>query len=492
MPSTVTRIETNSSKDNLTIYSKIKNPLAVSAYFFYYSNGYGSGFYAPVQNSTFYIPKGTKEKYIRSDFAKYSVIYDYHYNFTRPCNNIFIEYYDVDSIICREKIMLYKGECDTINPQILPDANLVSWINYSSSNSNIVSVDKNGAIYGLDFGESVITVTPKLLIEDLETKTASCLVKVIQHPEGVTVDSTFDIHVGESKQLIARTLPLNTTDDNITFTCNDSTIAKVSMNGKVTGVSRGSCVITATSVDGGYTAQCKVTVSLPVDGVVLEMHGLSLNVGDSEQLYANVLPVNADNKQLIWTTTDSEIAEVDAYGNVMAKKCGVAFVKATSVDNPLATDSCKVTVLQPVTGIVLNQNICELHYIGETMQLVATVLPSDASNKEVRWVSTNESVCVVSNGSVVAVGHGTCVIIATTVDGNHIATCNVSVVNNSSLHGDVNNDGKVNIGDVADVIDLLLGVGTTSVDEYPNADVDGDGSITIADAAEILDILLNN
>ena len=63
----------------------------------------------------------------------------------------------------------------------------------------------------------------------------------------------------------------------------------------------------------------------------------------------------------------------------------------------------------------------------------AIVSPNDASNKEVNWKSSNESVCVVSNGMVVAVGEGTCVIIATSVDGGYIATCTVVVSNDTSI-----------------------------------------------------------
>ena len=71
--------------------------------------------------------------------------------------------------------------------------------------------------------------------------------------------------------------------------------------------------------------------------------------------------------------------------------------------------------------------------IGESFSLEAIVSPNDASNKEVNWKSSNESVCIVSNGTVVAVGEGTCVIIATSVDGGFIATCTVVVSNDTSI-----------------------------------------------------------
>ena len=186
---------------------------------------------------------------------------------------------------------------------------------------------------------------------------------------------------------------------------------------------------------------------------------------------------------------DYSIVDVDNDGNVTAKKRGVAFVKATSEDNPLAVDSCKVTVNQPVTGITLNYKNYELHQIGETLQLVATVLPEDASNKEVRWVSSNESVCIVANGTVVAVGYGTSVVIATTVDGNYMATCTVTVVEGADLPGDVNHDGEVNVADINIIIDIILG-GNVDDQTRERADVNGDGEVNIADINAIIGIIL--
>gem|GEM_PF-4666651 len=65
--------------------------------------------------------------------------------------------------------------------------------------------------------------------------------------------------------------------------------------------------------------------------------------------------------------------------------------------------------------------------IGTSTQLVATIEPADAVNQQVKWASSNESVCIVANGNVVAVGYGTSIVIATTVDGSYMATCKVTV-----------------------------------------------------------------
>ena len=63
----------------------------------------------------------------------------------------------------------------------------------------------------------------------------------------------------------------------------------------------------------------------------------------------------------------------------------------------------------------------------------ATVLPEDASNKEVKWSSSNETICMVSQGKVIATGYGTAVVIASTVDGGFLASCVVKVEDTSAI-----------------------------------------------------------
>lgn len=100
-----------------------------------------------------------------------------------------------------------------------------------------------------------------------------------------------------------------------------------------------------------------------------------------------------------------------------------------------------------VTGIELDQSSISLTEIGENVQLTANVLPHDATNKNVRWSSSNPSVAIVSKGNVVCVGYGTAVILATTEDGGFMATCVVNVA--SGIEGIENNKNvKVNDGTI--------------------------------------------
>ena len=418
---------------NLTIYSFIEDPESVPSYTHEYSStGYQSYnyYWSAIANSIFYIPKGTMEKYLKSDFAtKLKRTGEVNGNILSGKNeNIFIEYYDIERTEVNPEMTLYKGECKSLEVTILPDANLVSWINYSSSNSDIVSVDSEGNILANDYGQADVSATPHVFIEGLETKTGVCHVKVIAHTEGLDMPSTFSVHIGEEKTLEAKTLPLDYSDNQIVFESSDPTIAFVDEDGTIVGKSKGTCIITATSVDGGFTATCEVTVLQPVEAATLETHGMEMKVGDNKDLYCNLQPATADNKAIVWQSSDENIATVDNSGSVTALKAGTVYIRAISEDNPEAKDSCKVTVLQPVKGITLNYSTYEVNAIGESFVLEATISPEDASNKEIKWTSSDESVCIVSNGTVVVTGFGTCVIIASTNDGNYIATCTINSV----------------------------------------------------------------
>lgn len=110
-----------------------------------------------------------------------------------------------------------------------------------------------------------------------------------------------------------------------------------------------------------------------------------------------------------------------------------------SVENNEVKNQCEVVVIQPVSGIVLDREELVLSEIGQPYQLLASVLPEDATNKRVKWSSFNENVCrVYADGSVVAVANGESIVMAETVDGGFFATCNIKVIDGSTGISDEN------------------------------------------------------
>lgn len=395
-------------------YSTIEHPENVKG-----TIGYTSGC------GTLYVPKGTKALYEKSIFKYFTII-----------ENIAPESIAIDM----DKVRLHTGETHTLSATVLPSDAINTSVKWSSLNEDIAEVDSTGKVTAKGLGTAkIVATTYDGLLAD------TCLVYVFEHTSGVSCDQTVSLYIGEQKNVNANTLPLNTSDGKLTYYSNNESVAVVDANGNVKGVSKGSCVITATSVDGGYTATCTVKVMQPVTEVKLEKHETTLNVGDTEELRAQVSPTDADNKQLVWRSEDESIATVNAEGKVKGMKAGTVRIYVKSADNEELSDYCTITVLQPVTGVTFDQTSITLTSIGATCQLIATVHPEDASNKEVRWTSGNAGVAYVSgNGSVVAMGDGSTVVMATTVDGGYLATCTVTVATSSAGIDNLNADADSN------------------------------------------------
>lgn len=163
---------------------------------------------------------------------------------------------------------------------------------------------------------------------------------------------------------------------------------------------------------------------------------LSISVGDEYNLNSNYTfstNISGLNKADIkWSVSDESLIGIQRNENgdlvLHGKKAGQAYVYAEFPGYPDSKDSCVVNINQPVTGVNLNVAELVIYDIGTQSQLVATVLPDDATNKNITWKSSDESVCYISNnGTIIATGYGTAIIIVTTEDGGHVAYCNVKV-----------------------------------------------------------------
>ncbi len=336
---------------------------------------------------------------------------------------------------------MYANETYNLTAEIIPENTTFKDVIWTSSDDSILPISRTGVCSAKTPGEVQIIV----MSEDKSCKETKAI-HIYSHTTGVSLsESSIAMNVGETQSLRASTLPLETSDGLIEWSTNNDKIASVDNNGVVTAKGRGTCTITATSVDGGYTAECIVTVMQPVEVLTLEKHTITLKNGETEKMFAQITPETADNKSVVWTSTNEEVAKVDENGNVKALKAGETWIKAVSVDNEEAKDSCKVIVLQSVTGIMLDHSTYQLNAIGESFGLQATIEPSDASNQNIKWSSSNESVCIVSRGTVIAVGFGTSVIIANTEDGGYVATCIVTVVDGSDVASVKSEDESIQI-----------------------------------------------
>ena len=355
---------------------------------------------------------------------------------------------------------------------------------------------------------------------------------------------------GAKEQLTATVLPEGATDKTVTWTSSDPTVATVDENGLVTAVAAGAATITATTNDGtSLEASCAVTVVVPAASIALNKTETAIAVEAQEQLTVTVLPEDATDKTVTWTSSDPSVATVDENGLVTAVGNGTATITATTNDGTNLTATCEVTVETPISSYLTLTDVSGL--IG-----ARCVLPISMSNTEsikglqfdLRLpdgvtVATNEydemmftltsrahsshavSANRLGNGDYRVVvsslsaktfsgTEGVIMNVTLSVDNNQVAgdyevklfsivlntADNVSIKPNGmtatlSLSdvapGDVNGDGSINVTDVGMVIDHIL-EHTPAGFIAEAADINGDGDINVTDVGLIIDIILSD
>ena len=242
---------------------------------------------------------------------------------------------------------------------------------------------------------------------------------------------------GETETLVATVMPENATDKSVVWESGNESVATVSQEGLVTAVGEGKATITVKTNDGGFSASCEVTVKkkvIAVTGVKLSAASMTLREGDKGTLTATVEPANATNKNVEWWTSDLDVVSVTSTsggsnGYVEARGAGKATVTVKTEDGEFSA-SCEITVEKkevPVTGIALDHSSLLLP-VGNTYALKAHVQPSNATDQDIKWGSSNGGVATVDQtGKVTAVAAGTVDILATLA--GKFARCTVQVDN---------------------------------------------------------------
>ena len=294
---------------------------------------------------------------------------------------------------------------------------------------------------------------------------------------------SIDLLKGNQCQLTAAVSPANATPKTISWVSTNNSVARV-INGIVTAVSVGECDVIATCV--GKQDICHVTVTeIEPTTIVLNQDTAVIEVNHQLTLTATVLPDSATYNTVTWSSTDESIATVND-GVVTAQKAGTCDIIARCRD---LTATCHVTVVNQTIVISLDEEEIEL-----LPNHIITLTPSASPVMPQGFTVTSSDPTVaaarVVNGKVQVVGikEGTTTITVGAVDGTAVpATCFVTVY---TERGDVNMDGFINISDVTDMIDYLLGAEMTDF-KGDNADLNGDGKISISDVTDLIDYILS-
>ena len=219
--------------------------------------------------------------------------------------------------------------------------------------------------------------------------------------------------------------------------------------------------------------------SVKVEEIKVNKDKVTITVGDTFDLVTTILPENAFNKNVIWSSADNSIATV-VNGKVTAVKAGSTVITVKSEDGKAQTSINVLVNPLKVKEIKVNKEVLNMT-AGDTFDLIAVVYPENASNKELKWSSTNTNVVTVDNGKVTAIGAGSAMIRVESVDGGMaVAAINVSVIE-LGLPGDIDADGKINIVDLIHLRKHLAGITVLTGDYYKRADFNKDGLVNIVD-----------
>ena len=282
---------------------------------------------------------------------------------------------------------------------------------------------------------------------------------------GISLDrSSISVSIGSSEQLNASVKPENAQNKTVHWESSNPAVASISA-GLVTAKSKGTAIITARTDDGGYTATCTVTVSQPVTGISLNQLSISIIKGKTYQLSASIQPSGASNRNVTWSSSNSNIATVSSSGKVSAKAAGTATITVTTKDGS-KTAKCTVTVKNEpikVTGVSLNRSQITL-FAGKSENLTAAVKPSNAANKGITWQSSNTNVATVdSGGRITARAEGTATITVKTNDNGKTAKCTVTV---KPYNSNIKSTGQLVLGDANRKMNVSFDANWLNTDSY--------------------------
>ncbi len=233
----------------------------------------------------------------------------------------------------------------SIEATVSPDNATDPRLEWSSSNPEIATVTDYGFVNLLAVGDAMITVTAL----DGSGVTATCNVTVLPIlPEYVDVyPSSAEGVRGETLQLTANVYPENTTDKTVTWSSDSPEVAVVDANGLVEMLTPGEAVVTATV--GDVVGECRITVNpVFVEQILLTPEFVEAVEGTEITLMAEVIPIDADNTTLEWSSDNEAVATVSQEGVVNILAPGEAIVTAAATDGSLVKGQSVVTGISGV------------------------------------------------------------------------------------------------------------------------------------------------
>lgn len=230
---------------------------------------------------------------------------------------------------------LYVGESKQVLVNSSPDGTMPKGLVWSTPET-LISVTNEGVVTGIREGNTTLTVTTN------DSKVSKTIVVRVMSPISIEEDS-YTFFKGYNIKLNLKYLSDEAKGKQLVWESSDPSIVSVSSDGVVTAIKGGTVTVTVKDSENRYEAKCSIVVLVSVESVALNVTDLHLPKGKTFKLTANILPEDAENKNVNWKTSDSSVVSVDDSGLIQGIKLGSAIITATTEDGQL-TASCKVEV----------------------------------------------------------------------------------------------------------------------------------------------------
>ena len=350
--------------------------------------------------------------------------------------------------ISQETATLKVGETVELTATVMPEDATDKTVSWTSSDEAVATVDAEGKVTAVALGEATISAT----CGEVSTY---CTVTVVATPaESITISQeTATLKVGETVELTATVMPEDATDKTVSWTSNDEAVATVDAEGKVTAIALGEATVTATC--GEVSTYCTVTVvATPAESITISQETATLKVGETVELTATVMPEDATDKTVSWTSNDEAVATVDAEGKVTAVALGEAEITATAADGSGISANCLVTVNPVLAESLIISPESWNGVANESFRITAVVKPDNTTDKTLMWSTNDATIATVDdNGLVSVLKEGSCRITVATVDGSNLtAECIITGMSGIDCIFDVD-DAKA---DVYNIKGMLL------------------------------------
>lgn len=323
------------------------------------------------------------------------------------------------------------GDVARLSFQAEPAGATILKVIWTSSDERIATVDQSGTVTGLKRGTVRLIATAA----DGSDAQASFSLKVTQNPERLILSqSELTVDTGRNAAVRASVEPKDADVKKVRWSSSDESIAKVATDGRITGIRPGTCTVYCVSEAApSVSAVLTVHVQQPVRSLSFLQPSALVYTGESTRLYWKTEPADATNRAIAFSSSNEKVAIVDAQGLVTGISAGNATINAITLDGSRCRARIPVKVGQHVTGVemVRKHAYIDLH---ETATAGAKIEPQDATNKNMTWVSSDESVVTATGKTnqkmrLKGVGYGEAVVTGTTEDGRFRTSLQVTVGN---------------------------------------------------------------